>query len=129
MKNFDSMELNATPHAPENPEAVRINGARPESRSFDNGWAQQRANAQAERSLYQDSEYIARTCRDCGKEFLMGREEMEWFWSRDMVTPRRCPACRGRNKTARLVYRDMVKGYGRSGYSRRPEGRGVNIHG
>ena len=76
MKNFDSMELNATPHAPENPEAVRINGARPESRSFDNGWAQQRANAQAERSLYQDSEYIARTCRDCGKEFLLGREEM-----------------------------------------------------
>ena len=68
-------------------------------------------------------------CRDCGKEFLLGREEMEWFWDRDMVTPHRCPARRGRNKTARLVSRDMVKGYGRSGYSRRPEGRGVNIHG
>ena len=59
----------------------------------------------------------------------MGREEMEWFWDRDMVTPRRCPDCRGRNKTARLVYRDMVKGYGRSGYSRRPAYKEVNIHG
>jgi hypothetical protein len=37
-------------------------------------------------------------CKDCERYFLLPRTEKEWFTSRGLITPKRCPKCRGKRK-------------------------------
>lgn len=39
-----------------------------------------------------------RTCKDCGKYFILSHPEMEWFTMHGMKSPRRCMACRKERK-------------------------------
>ncbi len=37
-------------------------------------------------------------CKDCRKYFILTKSEKEWFESRGLDLPRRCPRCRNKNK-------------------------------
>lgn len=37
-------------------------------------------------------------CRDCGESFVWEKGEQEFFWSKGLATPKRCPDCREKRK-------------------------------
>lgn len=37
-------------------------------------------------------------CKDCNRYFLLPRGENEWFKSRGLIIPKRCPKCRSKRK-------------------------------
>ena len=39
-----------------------------------------------------------RTCKDCGKYFILSLSEEKWFAMRGMESPKRCMACRKERK-------------------------------
>lgn len=39
-----------------------------------------------------------RVCRDCGKDFVLSRGEVEFYVQRDLALPRRCERCRRARK-------------------------------
>jgi len=34
------------------------------------------------------------TCVDCGLSFIFTAGEQSFYWSRNLIEPKRCPACR-----------------------------------
>jgi NAD-dependent SIR2 family protein deacetylase len=39
-------------------------------------------------------------CRDCGKQFTLSPEEIQFFYDRLLAVPKRCEACRAKNRFA-----------------------------
>ena len=39
-------------------------------------------------------------CKDCGRRFWQDENEIEWFASRDLFPPKRCPSCRRKRKAS-----------------------------
>jgi len=37
---------------------------------------------------------ISIKCRDCGKDFVMGKREINWYSKRGWTLPKRCESCR-----------------------------------
>lgn len=44
---------------------------------------------------------IKRTCKQCGKEFILSDSEIKFFKSRNLNLPKRCKDCRNANKEAK----------------------------
>ena len=38
------------------------------------------------------------TCCDCGRDFVWEKGEREYYWSKGLADPKRCPECRQRRK-------------------------------
>ena len=45
------------------------------------------------------------TCLDCGEEYLMTTQHVEWFLARGMTAPKRCTVCRAERKNYRTERR------------------------
>jgi len=43
---------------------------------------------------------ISITCKDCGKDFVMGNKEVSWYSRKGFPVPKRCPDCRKKRKEA-----------------------------
>lgn len=41
---------------------------------------------------------ISVTCKACGKVFVMGRKEIQWYSNMGYPLPKRCPECRKKRK-------------------------------
>lgn len=41
---------------------------------------------------------ITRFCKDCGCEFVWERGEQEFFFSKGLAAPKRCPECREKRR-------------------------------
>lgn len=48
-------------------------------------------------SADEDALYIEK-CKDCGRYFVINKEEYTWFKTRDLVLPKRCKFCREKRK-------------------------------
>ena len=46
----------------------------------------------------ESGEFSLLKCKDCERYFLLPRTEKEWFTSRNLVIPKRCPKCRNKRK-------------------------------
>ncbi len=54
--------------------------------------------------IEQKKDYVL-TCVDCGKDFILQLEELEYYRKKGLFTPKRCPACRKiRREIARAVH-------------------------
>jgi len=42
-------------------------------------------------------------CRDCGENFLIPYGEINFFWRNDLFIPKRCPECREKRRSIKLV--------------------------
>jgi hypothetical protein len=43
---------------------------------------------------------LSLNCKDCGTVFTMSPQEQQFFYDRLLVIPKRCPACRAKNRLA-----------------------------
>lgn len=46
----------------------------------------------------ESGEHSLLKCKDCERYFLLPRSEKEWFSSRGLIVPKRCPKCRSKRK-------------------------------
>lgn len=53
--------------------------------------------------LHQDKRFnedITLKCQDCGHDFVFSRGEQEFYFSKALSTPKRCPDCRRQRKNS-----------------------------
>lgn len=48
--------------------------------------------------LYNSKGSFPVLCKDCNQYFLQDRDTVQWYKKRDLVVPKRCPACREARK-------------------------------
>jgi len=49
-------------------------------------------------------------CVDCDTDFIFEAGEQRFFWSKDLPTPKRCPACRRIRKLSLVTQRELREG-------------------